>query len=349
MAHMIVENHMVSSGNKKPWHDRGVVLPDDLLTSEQVIRAAGMNRTVVKTPLFAQMNSMMIPVAGKWATVVQETGEVLGVVGDDYEVLQDWDAFTFFDDIVGSGQAVYETAGYLYNAQGASSRMWLLARIPRELHYGGREDTATPYMLLYHGHDGMLAVRVMWTAVRVVCNNTVRMALSYSRQALDLDDEVGAGRVGMNIDQVYFKHTGDMAAKLEQAKLILGVTEAYYAKHEEVMRHLASVKMDDNQAGDYFLDLFGSDSEDAMTRDEKKLDKLFDLREREVEMAVNGLTSSINEPTVACAYNAAIEFVQFHSQKRRKDSALESMITGTVGRKTLEAFDSAFEYAQKAA
>ena len=132
-----------------PWHNLGTELID-LATAAEAIEVAGLDFTVVKKPLKEVMESTHS--AGKsarWATVRTDTGEVLGIVGGKYEPVQNRDAFTFFDRLVGTNDAIYETAGVL----GGGKRIWILAKLPGFIKVHN-QDIVNKYLLLSNSHDG---------------------------------------------------------------------------------------------------------------------------------------------------------------------------------------------------
>lgn len=162
-----------------PWHGLGTKL-DNPPTSEQAIKAAGLDWTVDKFPLFVRFGK-----DGKFFREVQRKAlmpldridkpecPVFGVVGQDYGIVQNKDAFAFFDPVVKEKQASYETAGAL----GEGERVWILAKIPGEILIK-KEDKIDKYLLLANSHTGLAAVQIKITPVRVVCNNTLMMALA---------------------------------------------------------------------------------------------------------------------------------------------------------------------------
>src|SRR5262249_7894505 len=113
-----------------------------------------------------------LEVPGWFATVRTDTNAVLGVVSSMYRVLQNVEAFSFMDEAIKAGAAMWETAGSLKDGK----RVWMLARIPNPVEVR-HNDEVKPYALLCMGHDGGMAVHILPTTVRVVCNNTLNLAL----------------------------------------------------------------------------------------------------------------------------------------------------------------------------
>jgi phage/plasmid-like protein (TIGR03299 family) len=106
---------------------------------------------------------------------LDDPGRVLGIVRHDFAPIQNREAGAALDAVFGNGKKVYHTGGYL----GSGETVWLLARIPRTLRVG-REDIVLPYALMVNGHDGRHALTIRLTTVRVVCENTLAMAMTTS-------------------------------------------------------------------------------------------------------------------------------------------------------------------------
>ena len=156
---------------KPAWQEVGVKLPK-LMTSSEAMEHAGLDYKVEKRPLYTLgERNRLIPVEHSFATVRTDTSLPLGIVGDRYTVLQNTSAFEFFDTLVGKGEAIYETAGVL----GRGERIWLLAKLPGYIKI--RKDIINKYLLLTNTHDGSSTVIACMTPIRVVCQNTLNVAL----------------------------------------------------------------------------------------------------------------------------------------------------------------------------
>jgi phage/plasmid-like protein (TIGR03299 family) len=151
-----------------PWHKLGTKLLNAPTTSEAIVRA-GLDWTVgLQTLMLADGE-----VVDHKATVRLSDGKVLGVVGPGYRPLQNAAAFSFFDPFLAAGEASLETAGSLREGK----RVWVLAKINRAPSVIVKGDEVQKYVLLANAHDGTMAVRVGFTPIRVVCNNTLGMAV----------------------------------------------------------------------------------------------------------------------------------------------------------------------------
>jgi phage/plasmid-like protein (TIGR03299 family) len=163
-----------------PWHGLGTRL-DGPATAVAAMRAAGLDWKVVLKPLVAydddKKMEVVQPVPGRFAIVRDDQWgkpdcRALGIVGRQYRPLQNREAFAFLDPLVGPDAAVYHTAGAL----GDGERVWLLAKLPGELVVAGG-DVTEKYLLLSNSHDGQSSVQLKFTPIRVVCQNTLTMAL----------------------------------------------------------------------------------------------------------------------------------------------------------------------------
>src|ERR1700722_3019347 len=243
-ANLLIQNGKASMFyiNEVPWHNMGTKL-DKPATAREAIQAANLDWQVVKGPLFA--GSKRIPVPDKFATIrktsniIAKTDPVLGVVGKDYTPLQNREAFTFFDPIVGEEVAIYHTAGAL----GQGERIWILAKLPGHIRVVG-DDIAEKYLLLSNSHDGKSSVQIKFTPVRVVCQNTLTLALNNGQ----------AWRVA---------HHQDIHQKLKQAHEMLGLINTRFNDIEASFQHMARVKMDKNRLAQYLAQVYPDPREES--------------------------------------------------------------------------------------
>lgn len=152
-----------------PWHKLGT----NLRQSPEIaagLRLAGLDWRVRLEPVFLGDGTR----APAMATVRDSDQRLLGVVGSRFRPLQNEDAFAFFEPLIGTNEVELESAGSLRNGQ----RVWVLARIRRDpiAIVPAAADVVAPYLLVANGHDGTMSLRVGFTAIRVVCANTLAMA-----------------------------------------------------------------------------------------------------------------------------------------------------------------------------
>ena len=149
------------SVRETPWHGLGTIV-NDAPTSEDALRISELDWKVVQDDIFTDSDER---ITGYKANIRDTDRKILGVVSDRYKIVQNTDAFSFTDELLGQGVR-YETAGSLQDGR----RVWLLARMPKE--YIGGSDEICPYLVFSNSHDGTGAVKVAITPVRVVCNNS---------------------------------------------------------------------------------------------------------------------------------------------------------------------------------
>lgn len=195
---------------KVPWHGLGKGVKQ-APNSAEALSLAGLDWKVVQEPIITATGDL---VEGYKANVRDTDHRVLGVVTDRYKIVQNTDAFSFTDALLGEGVR-YETAGSLQEGK----KVWLLARLPHEYIIAG--EHISPYLLFFNSHDGSGAVKVCITPIRVVCNNTLNLALATAKRSWSM------------------VHTGDINGKLEEAKNTLFMAEKYMdslGKEFEVLR-----------------------------------------------------------------------------------------------------------------
>lgn len=168
-----------------PWHGQGVRLeaPADLATA---LARGALDWTVSTRPLV--VDEVPPTSTGRRVAVVRddiaagEPGRVLGIVHPDFRPLQNAEGARIFDRLFDAGANKYVTGGYL----GAGERVWLQARLPQNLVIAvGEDDRVDTYLLYSNSHDGSQAMDTRIGTVRVVCQNTLNLALSdKARRAL---------------------------------------------------------------------------------------------------------------------------------------------------------------------
>jgi phage/plasmid-like protein (TIGR03299 family) len=274
--------------NDKPWHGLGTQLHAPP-TSDQAIRAARLDWAVAKVPLYVVGGTRLHEVKDRFALVREDRiglpeCQVFGIAGRDYVPLQNTEAFGFFDPIVERGEAMYETAGAL----GRGERVWVLARMRDDVQ-AADGDTARRYLLLSNSHNGTSSVQIKFTPVRVVCDNTLTVAL-------------GEGGI------VPIRHDRRLAQGLDRAKSLLGIIQDRYADLEKLFRRMVAAKTTEDAVKQYLAKVFPdpADTDDATGK--KRTDQsrrcalhLFRHGKGHDNKAVAG--------SVWAAYNGVTEFI----------------------------------------
>ncbi len=207
---------------EKPWHGLGVQV-DDAPTSEDALWLAGLGWKVLQKEIYTEGR---IQIPGYKANVRDTDGRVLGVVTDRYKVIQNEEAFAFTDALLGKGVR-YETAGSLQDGK----KVWLLARLPKEYRIAG--ERICPYLVFSNTHDGSGAVRVAITPIRVVCNNTLNLALQTAKRSWSMI------------------HTGNIKGKVQEASDTLLRAEDYMEQLGKEFKSLRKITLSDRQVKEY--------------------------------------------------------------------------------------------------
>ena len=211
---------------EKPWHGLGTMVAE-APNSKDALRLAGLNWKVLQEPVYTENEEL---IQGYKANVRDTERKVLGVVTDRYKVIQNEEAFAFTDTLLGEGVR-YETAGSLQEGR----RVWMLARLPREFIIGG--ERISPYMVFSNTHDGSGAVKTALTPIRVVCNNTLNLALRTAKRSWSMI------------------HTGDISGKIEEAKNTLLLADEYMTALGQEFENLRKIKLSEKQVLDYIKSL----------------------------------------------------------------------------------------------
>lgn len=207
---------------EKPWHGLGTMVAE-APNSKDALRLAGLNWKVLQEPVYTENEEL---IQGYKANVRDTDRKVLGVVTDRYKVIQNEEAFAFTDTLLGEGVR-YETAGSLQEGR----RVWMLARLPREFIIGG--ERISPYMVFSNTHDGSGAVKTALTPIRVVCNNTLNLALRTAKRSWSMI------------------HTGDISGKIEESKNTLLLADEYMTALGQEFENLRKIKLSEKQVLDY--------------------------------------------------------------------------------------------------
>lgn len=154
-----------------PWHGLGTRVMEAPNSKEALI-AAGLDWKVLQEAIYTGTEE---PIPGYKANIRDSDRRVLGVVTDRYKVIQNDEAFAFTDALLGEGVR-YETAGALQEGR----KVWMLAHMPHEYIISG--ERISPYLLFSNTHDGSGAIKVALTPIRVVCNNTLNLALATAKR-----------------------------------------------------------------------------------------------------------------------------------------------------------------------
>jgi len=276
---------------KPAWHGLGTVV-QEAPSSADALRLAHLDWKVDLWPIEAIAPDGKRVASPLFATVRLDTRTVLGAVRGRYRPVQNHEAFSFLDSLVPEAEMRYESAGALKGGR----LVWLLARMP-ETDLIDDGDELQRFVLFANSHDGTQAVRVIPTSVRVVCWNTLSLA------------------VGRAVTSVTIRHTGDIQAKLGEVRRILGVCEERFVAFTEVGRRLASQRVSPTDAEDYWRAAWPepTTSKAATTRWRKRLLTLRDCFRLE--------SRRVRHPSAWHAFQAATALVD-HAPRRGKTETI---------------------------
>lgn len=242
---MSAEVESMFSVRQKPWHGLGVILPD-CPTSEEAIVAAGLDWKVEKKPIF-DASGNQIP--DYFANIRDKDNSVLGVVSGRYTIVQNDEAFSFTDNLVGEGLK-WETAGSLRNGK----CVWMLGKMPNTTILG---EALEQYICFTNTFDGTGSIQCLCTPIRIVCNNTLNLALSTAKRKWSV------------------RHLGDMKSKLYEAQKALGLINDYTKALQKEAAHLVEQKISDAEV-EAMLDTMYPINENDSDRKKKSVATLKD-------------------------------------------------------------------------
>ena len=282
---------------EKPWHGLGVQV-QEAPTSEKALWLAGLDWKVLQKDIYTEGR---IKVPGYKANVRDSDGQVLGVVTDRYKVIQNEEAFAFTDALLGKGVR-YETAGSLQKGK----KVWMLARLPKEYIISG--ERISPYLVFSNTHDGSGAVRVAVTPIRVVCNNTLNLALDTARRSWSMI------------------HTGNISGKIQEAADTLFRAEEYMDKLGKEIEDLRGVEITDQQVKEYIEILLPMEKEPTPAQARNMIRLRTDMKQRyydapDLQKVGNNAYRFIN---------AVSDFATHSSPLRRTANYNENLFSRTV-------------------
>lgn len=343
MAHNLFYNtqtgqHSFFSVKEKAWHGLGQII-DQYPTSAEALRFAGLDYEVIKEDLYTtslnadgQAMDFSKRVKTHFATIRKDTGDILGIVGKDYQIVQNIEAFGFFDAIVGGDGIQYETAGALGNGE----RIFITAKLPNYIKVG-KEDLIEQYLFLTTSHDGYGSITAAFTPVRVVCQNTLNAALRNHSNCIKI------------------RHTTGAKERLEQAHKLMGISNTLSAQLEIIFNRWSKVQISDPEVKkliqqamcpnkEVYNNLQAGKDDDLSTAFKNICDNAFTYA-----MSNETQTMDTTKGTLFGAYNAVTGYFQNVRNYKNDEAKLKSLLYGGIAQqRTQKAFDlcTSFERGQ---
>lgn len=215
-----------------PWHKMGKHVSHDL-TPAQMMKEAGLDWKVEKIPSFIWLDDDQVSI-NKSALIRSSDNSILDVVPDSWQPLQNETAFEFFKDFVMQGDMEMHTAGSLKNGK----LVWALAKVKDGFFVGKNKDEVQSHLLFTNPHQFGKAIDVRFTPIRVVCWNTLSLAISSSKQQ----------------QVVKASHRNPFDAN--RVKNTLGVAHKLLMEYEEAANYVASKNFTSDTLNEYFKDIF---------------------------------------------------------------------------------------------
>ncbi|MGQ2981894.1 DUF932 domain-containing protein [Flavobacterium sp.] len=329
-------NYSFFSVQQKAWHNLGQIV-SEYPTSTEAIRFAGLDYDVLKKPVFINGIDNVIgadgvlieggdlPVPNRFGTYRSDTNEAFDVVGKDYHIVQNRDAFAFFDAIVGGGEGIlYETAGAL----GRGERIFITAKLPGYIRVGDGDDVTEKYIFLTTSHDGSGSITAAFTPIRIVCQNTLNAAL------------------GKMSNVVRIKHTANAKQRLLDAHRVMGLADMMSAQMEGIFNEWSKIRITDSEVKKLIQLALCPNKETFDFLKKGDEDALSTIFKNTVEDAFSYAMMSdtqlmeTTKGTLFGAYNAVTGYYQNVRKYKDDEAKLQSIVMGgTAQGKAQKAFD----------
>lgn len=330
-------SNLVSSGfavRTPLWAGLGTCV-DSAPTIEDAIKLAGLDWTAEKRPLFYRDNEIYDveketfdyeykEIHSHMLTVRSDNNKILGVVGRNYTPVQNIEAFKFFDNLIENKSVSLETAGSCFDGK----KIWVLARVNNQTKEVIKNDPLNSYLLFSNSHDGSMGVRIMFTPIRVVCYNTLKMALS----------EATGNEVMRKALKIY--HTRNVLNVIDASKEVVNVVNRTFDGSIEVFKQMAKTKMIETEFETYVDKVLGIFQKEPKNEEEEEEKVRKNFRKELVKSCYEtGYGSDIQgvKGTLWGAYNAITEYVDYYKGKEG-DNRLSGSWFGTGAAMKVKAY-----------
>lgn len=310
-----------------PWHGFGFAMEPGM-PLEEWQKAARLDWTVKRRPVFTQLydDQPHLPIESLEALVRSDSNAVLSVVGPQYKIVQPREVLEFFRDLIDSQGFELETAGALADGK----RVWALAKTSEVYNLAG-QDPIRMYLLLATSYDKKFSTTAQYTGVRVVCNNTLSIA-------------VGQGLSGERV-LTAFRVPHCTAFDADVAKAALGLRAASWEQFKADVELLSTTHVTPEQARRFFLNLTGFDE----AKSEEEQLKANYLAQKLIQAAADAPGSELPTAngTLWGLVNAVTYFTDHKRRARDNGARLNSSWFGTSAQLKNTAWTQALAWAQK--
>lgn len=311
MAHLV---ETMAYAGEVPWHGLGKrVLPD--LTPDQMLKEAGLDWSVDRIPAYCNIDGSNVAI-GRQALVRSSDKKVLTVISDDWEPVQNSEAFDFFHEYIMEGDMEMHTAGSLKGG----NVVWALAKVKESFElFGG--DQVDSYLLFSNPHEYGKCIDIRFTPIRVVCNNTLTLSLAQHSDKM-----------------IRLNHRRKFNA--EDVKETLGIAKTKLNTYKEMAEFLGTKRYTKESLSEYFRTVFPSLSKaenDNMSRPAQTALSVIDTQPG-ADFARGSWWSAFNAST----------FTIDHVLGRSTDTRLTSAWYGQNRQKKIKALETAVDFAEAA-
>lgn len=323
---------MIASVKVTPWHKQGIVLPEHV-TGTEMLRHAGMDWDVISAPLMVDvmvkgeklpigwdnendcpiyndgMTKKSVAVDGKQAVYRNDTGAILGITSDTYNIFQNREMVEVLDSLTEDGKMRYEVAGGLGNGE----RVWILAQCD-DMSFNVKGDEMKQYITICSSHDGLSALAMFPTMTRIVCANTWRQAAT-ERKAQEKLHGKNNVKTGFSI-----KHTKNMRSMVEQAAHAFAETIEANKFSRELYASLAEIEATDAMRKEFFNAIADNGKEATKQSDKRKETRLELLTKLSLSETNN---TKATRGTAWGLFNVGTEYVNHYKATRCVDGKSE--------------------------
>jgi len=286
----------ISKSDRRPWLGSGIEVDVGSDNIREVMKIAKLDWEVEGRPLFIPVgsadNTTSFEIYPSHKAIVRKTDEQqLGIVGKDWNILQNEEVFSFVDDLSNLGLVKYHSAGQFKNGK----LIWVQAEFQESEILP--EDVHKKYLIFSNAFDGTFSIRIGWTDVRVVCMNTFMMASKEARQ-----------------NGFAIRHTTSMRDKIQLAKNALVLYEKEAKQLDMFQKALTRLSMTTDMWKDFSYNIIPDPEGKNKTRSNNNRNKL-------IELSIMGTGQDIPgvHGTGYAALNALTEFVNYERSSRGND------------------------------
>lgn len=301
---------------KQPaWHGLGTIV-QEAPTSIDALRLAQLDWDVAPEPVY-RFNGDYDKIPEVVVNVRSSDHTILGVVSDHYKIVQNREAFSFIDGLLESDieKVTFESAGALNHGK----RVWMLAHLPAKKILG---DDIVPYLVFTNSHDGSQAITAALTPTRVVCQNTLTMALNNAKRSWSI------------------RHMGDMEGKKKDAAITLGLAVKYMDQMNIKAEEYQQKKITKKMLEEIIEMVFPMDEEDS----DRAKNNVSTLRNQFIDIYSEAKDLKKFSGTAWGVYNAFGDFASHIQPLRKTETYQEKLFTSFIdGNKILKAAQEAIE------